>query len=38
MLMIDLSKLLVVNYLEDRAAEKETAELSNHIRIGTHVT
>ena len=37
-LMIDVSKLLIVNHLEERVAEKEAAELSNHIRIGAHVT
>jgi hypothetical protein len=36
--MIDVSKLLVVNYLCGRTTEKEAAELSNHIGIGTHVT
>jgi hypothetical protein len=38
LVMIDVSKLLkllVVNYLGGRTTEKETAELSNHIGIGT---
>jgi hypothetical protein len=37
-MVMDVSKLLVVNYLGGRTTENETAELANYIGIGTHVT